>query len=84
MSFGARSSVLRAVVLGACVMHVSSARSDESASSPRSPGGALAVAPAPPAASACPADMREVEGTFCPFLDQVCIKRPVAMSYRCS
>ena len=28
--------------------------------------------------------MIEVEGTFCPFLDQICIKRPVAMSYRCS
>jgi formylglycine-generating enzyme len=28
--------------------------------------------------------MKEVEGTFCPFLDQVCIKRPLAMSYRCS
>ncbi len=28
--------------------------------------------------------MLEVEGTFCPFLDQVCIKRPLAMSYRCS
>jgi hypothetical protein len=28
--------------------------------------------------------MIEVEGTFCPFLDQICIKRPQAMSYRCS
>jgi hypothetical protein len=28
--------------------------------------------------------MIEVDGTFCPFLDQVCIKRPQAMSYRCS
>jgi hypothetical protein len=28
--------------------------------------------------------MREIEGTFCPFLDQICIKRPQAMSYRCS
>jgi len=28
--------------------------------------------------------MLEVEGTFCPFLDQLCIKRPLAMSYRCS
>ena len=32
----------------------------------------------------CAADMVEVRGTFCPFLDQVCIKRPLAMSYRCS
>ncbi len=28
--------------------------------------------------------MIEVEGAFCPFLDQICIKRPTAMSYRCS
>ena len=28
--------------------------------------------------------MLEVEGSFCPFLDQICIKRPLAMSYRCS
>ncbi len=38
----------------------------------------------PAADSACSQDMIEVEGTFCPFLDQICIKRPVAMSYRCS
>lgn len=41
-------------------------------------------APAPKSSSACQADQIEIEGDFCPFLDQICIKRPVAMSYRCS
>ncbi len=32
----------------------------------------------------CPTGMVEVEGDYCPWLDQVCIKRPEKMSYRCS
>ena len=74
---------LRAIVLGACILHASSARSDgQATSAPKPP---VAPAPATPgASSACPSGMLEVAGTFCPFLDQVCIKRPLAMSYRCS
>ncbi|HSO41171.1 MAG TPA: SUMF1/EgtB/PvdO family nonheme iron enzyme, partial [Labilithrix sp.] len=84
-----RSSALRAIVLGACILHAASARSDEAggaraAGSSASDPPAAAAAAAAAAPSACPADMREVEGSFCPFLDQVCIKRPLAMSYRCS
>ena len=66
----------------ACILHASTARSDEVCD-------ALApAAPDEPARSTsgetpCPSDMVEVDGDFCPALEQRCIRRPQEMSYRC-
>ena len=86
MAVGSRSSLVRGILFAACILHASTARSDD-AGAPRelSPAAKESVAqPSRTTPAACQADMIEVEGTFCPFLDQVCIKRPLAMSYRCS
>ena len=81
-----RAERVRWVAFGVCIMHATAARSDDAGVD----AGARPLADEPPhaaqpgVAAACQADMLEVQGTFCPFLDQVCIKRPLAMSYRCS
>jgi hypothetical protein len=69
-----------------CILHVAtSASSDElcdalapdaSSPAPGEPGGATRP-------GACPDGMIEIEGEFCPALEQTCIRRPAQMSYRC-
>src|SRR3954468_23053716 len=79
-----RPTLLRGVALVACILHVTAARSDGVGARVERSSIGEAAPLAQSKTSACAADMIEVEGTFCPFLDQVCIKRPLAMSYRCS
>jgi hypothetical protein len=71
-----RIGFLTWVLTIACILHASSARSDELCP-------ALDPKPAPVSTGACPSDMIEVEGDFCPELEQKCIRRPQEMSYRC-
>ena len=82
-----RPALIRWLAFGVCILHATAARSDD-AGVPAVPAAEAKVPPAdeatPVAPSACQADMIEVDGEFCPYLDQVCIKRPQAMSYRCS
>ena len=69
------------------MLHATAARSDDAgvpAAEAKAYQAPSAPASTPAPASACRSDMIEVDGTFCPFLDQICIKRPLAMSYRCS
>ncbi|MBX3190439.1 MAG: SUMF1/EgtB/PvdO family nonheme iron enzyme [Labilithrix sp.] len=77
----ARPKLSRMVVLAVVLLQASTAQSDEVCDV------VLATTPAPleakPTSSACPEDMLEVEGDFCPFLDQVCLRRPRDWSYRC-
>ncbi len=78
----------RWVAFGACILHATAARSDDAGVGADARAPQVDEVPMAAAATAsepsCAADMVEVRGTFCPFLDQVCIKRPLAMSYRCS
>lgn len=74
-----RGGVVVGVISIVCILHASSARSEELCLAEAEPSPA-----APSKPGACPADMVEIDGDFCPFLDQICIKRPVERSYRCS
>jgi sulfatase modifying factor 1 len=76
-------TAIRGMALAACILHATAARSDDAGTVAAEPL-AVAEAPAPAKTTACQDDMIEVEGTFCPYLDQTCIKRPQQMSYRCS
>jgi hypothetical protein len=78
-----RGLVVTGVAGIVCTLHASIARSDELCDALEG-GAVVALDPPPAPARACPADMVEIEDDFCPFLDQVCLKRPPERSYRCS
>src|SRR5690349_12722501 len=77
-----RAIVETGVLSVVCILHSSTALSDELCAaldpSPKIESGPLA------SGGACPSGMVEVDADFCPFLDQICIKKPVERSYRCS
>jgi sulfatase modifying factor 1 len=85
---GLRGAVLVGAGALICIMHASGARADElcaaadDATSGSATSATSGVAPATPAAP-CPADMVEIDGDYCPEVEQTCLRRPKKLTYRC-